>query len=172
MDRLLALVAFTWVVVALDLVTGSMLQLNTVFGYSPIVAGRFAGAGNIVFAVFGVTAILTGALIAYRFSGRRFAMPFVVALFVVTVVIDGAPSFGSDVGGVLALVPSLGLTALLLTGRKPRLRTVVIAAVAGSGRACALPRYRSPAAGGLADTPSETLRGHAGQGLWSSGRHS
>ena len=130
MDRLLALVAFTWVVVALDLVTGSMLQLNTVFGYSPIVAGRFAGAGNIVFAVFGVTAILTGALIAYRFSGRRYALPFVVALFVVTVVIDGAPSLGSDVGGVLALVPSLGLTAILLTGQKPRLRTVVIAAVA------------------------------------------
>jgi hypothetical protein len=131
MDRLLALVAFTWVVVALDLVTGSMLQLNTVFGYSPIVAGRFAGAGNIVFAVFGVTAILTGALVAYRFSRRRFTLPFVVALFVVTVIIDGAPSFGSDVGGVLALVPSLGLTAILLTGRKPRLRTVVIAAVAG-----------------------------------------
>ena len=80
--------------------------------------------------MFGVTAILTGALIAYRFSGRRFTLPFVVALFVVTVVIDGAPSFGSDVGGVLALVPSLGLTAILLTGRKPRLRTVVIAAVA------------------------------------------
>jgi hypothetical protein len=131
MDRLLALVAFTWIVVALDLVTGSMLQLNTVFGYSPIVAGRFAGAGNIVFAVFGVTAILTGALVAYRFSGRRFTLPFVVALFGVTVVIDGAPSFGSDVGGVLALVPSLGLTAILLTGRKPRLRTIVIAAVAG-----------------------------------------
>ena len=131
LDRLLALVAFTWVVVALDLVTGSTLQLNTVFGYSPIVAGRFAGAGNIVFAVFGVTAILTGALIAYRFSGRRFTMPLVIVLFVVTVVIDGAPSFGSDVGGVLALVPALGLTLVLLTGRRPRLRTVVIAAVAG-----------------------------------------
>jgi len=131
LDRLLALVAFTWLVVALDLVSGSMLQLNTVFGYSPIVAGRFAGAGNIVFAVFGVTAILTGALIAYRFSGRSFTMPLVVALFVVTIVIDGAPAFGSDVGGVLALVPALGITLVLLSGRKPRLRTVVVASAAG-----------------------------------------
>jgi len=131
LDRLLALVSFTWLVVALDLVTGSMLQLNTVFGYSPIVAGRFAGAGNIVFAVFGVTAILTGALIAYRFSGRSFTMPLVTALFVVTIVIDGAPSFGSDVGGVLALVPTLGVTLVLLTGRRPRLRTLVIATIAG-----------------------------------------
>jgi hypothetical protein len=131
LDRLLALVAFTWVVVALDLVTGSMLQLNTVFGYSPIVAGRFAGAGNIVFAVFGVTAILTGALIAYRFSGLRYTMPIVITLFVTTIVIDGAPSFGSDVGGVLALVPVLGITVVLLAGRRPKLRTLAIAGVAG-----------------------------------------
>ncbi|CAN5603885.1 hypothetical protein BH20ACT23_BH20ACT23_05710 [soil metagenome] len=131
LDRLLALVAFTWLVVALDLVTGSMLQLNTVFGYSPIVAGRFAGAGNIVFAVFGVTAVLTAALIAYRLSGRSFTMPLVVVLFLVTIVIDGAPAFGSDVGGVLALVPALGITLVLLSGRKPRLRTVVVACVAG-----------------------------------------
>ncbi|MGH2774658.1 MAG: hypothetical protein ACRDJT_04395 [Actinomycetota bacterium] len=131
LDRLLALVAFTWLLVALDLVTGSMLQLNTVFGYSPIVAGRFAGAGNIVFAVFGVTAVLTGALIAYRFSGRSFTMPLVVALFLVTIFIDGAPGFGSDVGGVLALVPALGITLVLLSGRKPRLRMVVVAGLAG-----------------------------------------
>ncbi len=171
LDRLLALVAFTWVVVALDLVTGSTLQLNTVFGYSPIVAGRFAGAGNIVFAVFGVTAILTGALIAYRFSGRRFAMPLVIVLFVVTVVIDGAPSFGSDVGGVLALVPALGLTLVLLTGRRPRLRTVVIAAVAG---VVALALFlvidlRQPADSQthLARLYEDTRR----QGRWSFGRH-
>lgn len=131
LDRLLALVAFTWLVVAVDLVTGSMLQLNTVFGYSPIVAGRFAGAGNIVFAVFGVAAILTGALIAYRFSGRAFTMPLIVAIFGATIVIDGAPAYGSDVGGVLALVPALGITLVLLSGRKPRFRTVVIAGVAG-----------------------------------------
>ena len=131
LDRLLALVAFTWLVVALDLVTGSMLQLNTVFGYSPIVAGRFVGAGNIVFAVFGVAALLTGALIAYRGIARPFTMPLIVALLLVTIVIDGAPAFGSDVGGVLALVPALGITLVLLSGRKPRLRTAVVAGVAG-----------------------------------------
>nr|MBA3291075.1 hypothetical protein [Actinomycetota bacterium] len=113
------------------LVTGGVLQLNTVFGYSPIVAGRFAGAGNIVFAVFGATAVLTAALAAYRFDGRRWTMSAVVALFVVTIAIDGAPSFGSDVGGVLALVPALGLTLLLLTGRKPKLGALVAAVVGG-----------------------------------------
>ncbi|MDQ4058638.1 MAG: hypothetical protein M3124_05895, partial [Actinomycetota bacterium] len=99
LDRLLALVAFTWLVISWDLIMGSQLQLNTVFGYSPIIAGRFAGAGNIVFAVLGVAAILTAALIAYRFGGRSWTMPVVLALFVATIVIDGAPAVGSDVGG-------------------------------------------------------------------------
>ncbi|MGH2828456.1 MAG: hypothetical protein ACRDKF_15965 [Actinomycetota bacterium] len=131
LDRLLALVAFTWVVISVDLIMGSQLQLNTVFGYSPIIAGRFAGAGNIVFAVLGVAAILTAALIAYRFGGRRWTMPAVIVLFVATIVIDGAPAVGSDVGGVLALVPALGITLLLLTGRKPNLRMMLIAVVGG-----------------------------------------
>jgi hypothetical protein len=130
LDRLLTLVGLTWLVVALDLITGSTLQLNTVFGYSPIVAGRFAGAGNIVFAVFGVAAVLTGALVAYRFSDRAFTMWWVAGLFALTIIIDGAPSFGSDVGGVLALVPALGVTLLLLGGRRTRLRTLVLAGVA------------------------------------------
>lgn len=131
LDRLLALVAFTWLVISVDLIAGGQLQLNTVFGYSPIVAGRFAGAGNIVFAVLGVSAILAAALIAYRFGGRSWTMPVVVALFFATVVVDGAPALGSDVGGVLALVPALGLTLLLLTGRRPNLRIILIAGGAG-----------------------------------------
>ena len=32
-----------------DIVTGARLQFNTVFGYSPTVAGRFAGIGNLAY---------------------------------------------------------------------------------------------------------------------------
>lgn len=130
LDRLLALTSFTLVVIGADLVLGSRLQLNTVFGYSPIVAGRFAGAGNIVFAVLGVTALMTGALIAYRWPRGRFTLALVAVLFAVVVVIDGAPSFGSDVGGVLALVPALAISWLLLSGRRPGIRVLVVAALA------------------------------------------
>jgi hypothetical protein len=47
------------------------------------------------------------------------------------VVVDGAPSLGSDVGGVLALVPVLGLTYVLLGGRRPTPGTVVAVVIAG-----------------------------------------
>ena len=35
----------------LDVMLGGRLQLNTVFGYTPTVAGRFAGLGNLAFAL-------------------------------------------------------------------------------------------------------------------------
>jgi hypothetical protein len=127
LDRLFVLCAFTFAVVATDLVTGGRLQLNTVFGYSPIVAGRFAGAGNIAFAVLGASTVLTGALIVHRWRSPQ-ALWATGALFVAAVVIDGAPPFGSDVGGVLALVPALAITGVLLSGRRPSVKLLALGA--------------------------------------------
>ena len=125
LDRLLVLTALTFATLAIDLMTGSVLQLNTVLGYSPIIAGRFAGAGNIAFAILGVSTVLTGALVLNRWPGRR-TLWAVGALFALAVLIDGAPAFGSDVGGVLALVPALMFTWVLLSGRRPNARVLII----------------------------------------------
>lgn len=130
LDRLLALLGVTFALLAGDLVSGGALQLNTVFGYSPIVAGRFSGAGNIAFAVLGASGLLSGALLARRLGGAR-GLALAAAVYGAAVVVDGAPAFGSDVGGVLALVPALALTWVLLSGRRPDLRVVLAACAAG-----------------------------------------
>jgi hypothetical protein len=127
LDRLLIVTSFTLATIAADLMTGGRLQLNTVFGYSPIVAGRFAGAGNIAFAILGASTVLTGALVVNRWRGRA-ALWVVAGLFAFVVVVDGAPPFGSDVGGVLALVPALAVTWVLLSGRRPSMRVVALGA--------------------------------------------
>lgn len=54
----LALVAVGWLVQVVDVLTGANLQLDTAFGYSPVVAGRFAGVGNQAFALLAATAVL------------------------------------------------------------------------------------------------------------------
>lgn len=130
LTRLLALTAGTALLLIADLATGEHLQLNTVFGYSPIVAGRFAGIGNIAFAVLGGAGVVAGTLMVHVAPHRRAALAGTAALFAAVVVADGAPQLGSDVGGVLALVPSLGITLFLLLGRKPSARVVVVAAAA------------------------------------------
>ena len=112
-----------------DVSLGAPLQLNTVFGYSVAVAGRFAGVGNLAFALFGSAAILLAAVVADRYgaSGVRAA----IALLAVVVVVEGLPMLGADVGGVLAMVPAFGVTALILSGR--RARPVHLLVLAGLG---------------------------------------
>jgi len=115
----------TAVVVAVDLVTGARLQLSSLAGYSPIVAGRFAGVGNVAFAVFATSALLaTAALCDGR--GRRTTVLLVATIGVVAVAVDGNPSWGSDFGGVIALVPGFAVLGLQLTGRRVSWRAAVI----------------------------------------------
>ncbi len=129
LDRLLGMAALTTVVTAVDLFVGAPLQFNTVFGYTPIIAGRFAGLGNTGFAALGAATLLTGALIVHRFNGSAPALWAVAALFVSVVVLDGAPQLGSDVGGVIALVPGLGIAWVLLAGRRLGVRPIALCAV-------------------------------------------
>jgi hypothetical protein len=130
LERLLAITAATITVMIVDLVFLDMLQLNAVFGNSPIIAGRFSGLGNIAFSVLGATSLITGALMVHRWPGRPLVLAAVAALFVGTVIADGAPQLGSDVGGILALVPALGLTWLLLAGKRPTLKMLGVVSVA------------------------------------------
>lgn len=126
LERLLAITGATIILFIVDLTLLQMLQLNAVWGNDPIVAGRFTGLGNIAFAILGSSSLITGALLVHRFPDRRGVFWVVAALFGITVVIDGAPQLGSDVGGVIALVPALGITFLLLLGRKPTLRVILL----------------------------------------------
>ena len=125
---IVALAALVLLVV-LDVLVGAPLQVNTVFGYSVAVAGRFAGLGNLAYALLGSGAVVLSALLAERF-GRR---GVTAALLVLTVVafVDGFPMLGADVGGLLSMVPAFGVTALVLLGRDVRVRDVVLLGLAG-----------------------------------------
>ncbi len=114
-------------VIAGSAMTGSRLQLNTLFGDSPIVAGRFSGINNVTFAQFVSAVLFLCAFGAHRLAGRQRAV-FVLVLLTGALVIDGLPIFGADVGGVLAAVPAFVLTAGLLLGARLGPRTVAMGA--------------------------------------------
>lgn len=130
LERLLAITGATVLVMVADLIWLDTLQLNAVFGNSPIIAGRFSGLGNIAFSILGATSLITGALLVHRWPGRRGVLAGVAVLFIVTVIADGAPQLGSDVGGILALVPALALTWLLLAGKRPTGKMLIAVGVA------------------------------------------
>ena len=139
----LLLVSLTWTVLIVDIVTGGRLQIDTVFGYSPIVAGRFAGFGNLAFALVAIGAVVVacGAWAVHRLArgpadgsavARGAAVVALVVFLGFTVIVDGAPAWGADVGGVLASVPAFAVLVLVAVGARiswPRAALIGLATV-------------------------------------------
>jgi hypothetical protein len=109
--------------VTVDVLVGAPLQVNTVFGYSTAVAGRFAGLGNLAFALFSAAA-LTAAVVVVDLAGRRL-LPVAFGLLVAAVLVEGLPMVGADVGGVVAMVPAFALTGMVLAGRRIHIRDLI-----------------------------------------------
>ena len=147
LDPLLAALLVPVAILVLDVVLGSRLGFNSVLGFSPTVAGRFSGFSNPTYALLTASALLGAVVLAARIGGRRGAWAG-VALLGALVIVDGAPFWGSDVGGILSLVPAFGVTAALLLGWRIRRQAVawcVIGAVLAGGAFALLDLSRPPA---------------------------
>jgi len=131
-----------------DVALGAPMQLSTVFGYSPIGAGRFSGYGNQAYSFLAAAAVVVacgfwamarepGAAedrLAWRQdrSARR-ALLAAALVFLLIVVADGAPTLGADVGGVLTTLPAAAVVLLLLAGYRVSTRRIVSIVVATLG---------------------------------------
>jgi hypothetical protein len=127
-DPLILTLGFLVAFLSVDIAIGGPLQFNTVFGYTPTVAGRFNGMGNPAFSMLAAAGIILAALLAHRLGGRR-GVGWAIALLGWCVVLDGAPFLGADVGGALTMVPAAGVTAWMLLGWRIRVRTAVLGLV-------------------------------------------
>lgn len=126
LDPLLLCLGLVFGLLVVDIVAGAPLQLNTVFGYSPTVGGRFAGLGNLAYGQFAGAAFLLYGLLSRRLAGRSWASVVAFGVLLVAIVVDGMPFWGSDVGGVLAFVPAVGVTVARLHGHRVRWRSMAL----------------------------------------------
>jgi hypothetical protein len=161
----------TLVVLGIDVMTGSRLQMETPFGLSVLEAGRFYGIGNEALGIYGITALLAAAWLALvalrRFAGSRRAAVLAVAVVgVFAVFASGWPGFGGKVGGTIAMVPCFLLLALAVAGIRLNWRLVLIVAVSGLAlfAVFALVSYFTPATGksDIGSFAGSALHGHAG----------
>ena len=132
LDPLMLALGTIVTVLVVDVLIGTPLQFNNPLGYSPKVAGRFAGFGNLGYSALGAAAVLLAGLLAHRIRGRGGAY-VAVALLLVVFIADGAPFWGSDVGGVLSMLPAFAVTGYMLLGLRLRLRTIVLSLLAAVG---------------------------------------
>ena len=120
-------------VVAVSVVVlGSRLQMSTVFGDSPIVAGRFTGINNVTFAFWLAATSALACVLAQVVAPLR-VRPTLVAFLAGALAVDVAPMWGADVGGALAGLPSLALLGTGLGRWKVRWRAVALTLVATIG---------------------------------------
>jgi len=109
--------ASTVTVLAADVMTGSRLQLSSLLGLQPLVGGRFYGMGNVTFAVFATaTLLLCIAVGNHLLTVRqpRMAAAAVAVIGSCAIIVDAAPSWGSDFGGPPALLPALALLMMAI----------------------------------------------------------
>ena len=107
-----------------DVVTGSNLSLGAAFGYSPTGNSRLYGISNYSYGQLAAATCLVAAWLAAVRPGRTGKVAS-IGLMLATLVVLGVPTWGSDVGGVLAFTPAVATFAVLVTGRRIRLRTLV-----------------------------------------------
>lgn len=121
-----AVAAASVAVVLADASIGTPLHVNSWLGYSLHGGGRFYGIPNTTYGVLAAGVILLVASVVGHARRRREALLFGALLLALTALIDGAPSLGGDVGGIVSLVPVFGLLLLALLGRRIRWRSVLV----------------------------------------------
>jgi hypothetical protein len=148
-----AICCATVAVLAVDVMTGSRLQLESPFGLSLLVSGRYYGIGNDVLGVYCVSALAAAAWLGRVLPrpARLPSLPLLAAsgtgLFAVIAL--GWPGFGAKAGGTIALVPCLLLLIATLAGVRVGWRWAVPAAASGVAlfAVFAVVSYFAPAVG-------------------------
>lgn len=146
---LVAVCAANFVLLSCDLALRAPLQEASLLGYSPTSAARFTGVGNGTFGILAASVLILMGWLVGRASRPRDAWWIALAVGVIGIAVDGAPWLGSDVGGILSLVPAVAVLALLLWGRRIDWKMIVFpvfAAVAMLGAVIAYEAFQ-PAAG-------------------------
>jgi hypothetical protein len=126
----LLILSATAVFLVADMILGASAQLDSIFGYTSVAAGRFYGLGNLGFAILAASALLLAGMIADR-GGRLSPLMAVVVILIVSVAI-GHPALGDDVGGTLTMAPTITIFCFRAFGKGKLPKKAVVIAIAGA----------------------------------------
>jgi hypothetical protein len=119
-------------VIAIDLITGSRLQLNSVVGYSAVTGVQYAGLATVGLGVF-TAGILVGAGCLAQHVPRQWRPVVVAVVGGLAVILAGSPYLGADAAGAVALTAGVCVAAAMSTGgwlTFPRVAWALMAGVA------------------------------------------
>ncbi|MGW6280847.1 hypothetical protein [Kribbella sp. NPDC055071] len=111
----LGLAAGAYVLLVIDGLLGTPMQLGSMFADGPVFGGRFYGFGNSTFAALAVGTLVLAGWAAQQLIDRSRVQAALAVLAIggVAIVVDGTPGWGTDFGGILGLTPAVLLMAWL-----------------------------------------------------------
>lgn len=120
----------TLILLLADVAAGARLEMSSILGYSPYTAARFTGIGNTTLGLLAACAIVTATVHIY--ASDRPDQARLVACGGLVVVLSAAmlPMLGNKVGSIFTLLPSFGLLAQLLYGRRLSYKVIGLTALA------------------------------------------
>ncbi len=162
-----AVALITVLIVGLDVMTGSRLQLGSPFGLSVLEGGRFYGIGGAGVGLYAVCTVIAVAWVGRSLAAdRRRALAAAAAVAAFAVIACGWPQFGAKVGGTIAIVPCCVLLLMAMAGIRITRRRVAVVLVSGLAlfAVFALVNYLIPATGqsDIGAFAGNSLHGHSG----------
>jgi hypothetical protein len=161
------------VVLGVDQLLGGALQASAPLGNLSLVAGRLHGIGNIAFACLCPAALLCAGVAGGQLierDRRRGGLVVAAAICAVAALIDAAPQWGDDFGGVLAMTPAAVLLLAVLADVQVTARRIAgsVVGVVAVAVALAAADYSRPAADQthIGRFAGEVLHGGAGRTIW------
>ncbi|MFF1815670.1 hypothetical protein ACFVWG_00095 [Kribbella sp. NPDC058245] len=129
----LGLALGAYLVLVIDGLLGTPMQLGSMFVDGPVFGGRFYGFGNSTFATLAVAALVLAGWAAQKLLNRSRVQAALAVLVIggIALVIDGTPGWGTDFGGILGLTPAVLLMAWMTWRGNITLRALLAVAVAG-----------------------------------------
>ncbi|WP_327638425.1 hypothetical protein OHB24_08660 [Kribbella sp. NBC_00482] len=129
----LGLAIAAYLILLVDGVLGTPLQVGSMFADGPVIGGRFYGFGNSTFATLAVGALVAAGFAAQKLISKSRVQAAIAVLVVggAAIVVDGRPGWGTDFGGIIALTPAVLLMAWLTWRGSISLRALIGVGVAG-----------------------------------------
>jgi hypothetical protein len=129
----LGLALGAYLLLLIDGVLGTPMQVGSMYADGPVIGGRFYGFGNSTFATLAVGALVTAGWAAQKLLNKSRVQAAIAVLVIggAAIVVDGTPGWGTDFGGIIALVPAVLLMAWLTWRGSISLRALIAVGVAG-----------------------------------------
>lgn len=132
--RLLAVSLVTYMVILGDVLFGANLNMNSILGYSPIIAGRFYGIGNQAMSILLASSLVIAVLVRDLNKLKGPVADFLqITIFAVSLFVVGLPIVGANTGGAVTLLFAYWATFVYFKKQRLDVRDVVKAAAVLAG---------------------------------------